>query len=203
MIVCHFGVRGRTRDNALVWVTSGIHAIPNADVEFPEMTRTIARRRASAAKAAVAFPLVLLAACSTSSATGASGATPRIPASVQVLTVTYKPGTGSPPDPSHPADVTITALAAVRQIATLIDGLKPLPKDNTSSCPAQVGGRIDLAFRKSPAGAVVAEAVFNASGCGGTTFTLDGVRQPPLQSPYAFVQRVLKIVGIRGTYSSR
>jgi hypothetical protein len=169
------------------------------------MTMIIARRRARAAKAAIAFPFLLLAACSSTggapSATGTPSATPRVPASVQVLTVTYTPGIGSPPDPSHPADVTITALATVRQIATLVVGLKPLPKDNISSCPAQVGGRIDLAFRKSKAGAVVVEAAFNASGCTGTTFTADGIRQPPLQSPYSFVQRVLKIVGIRGTYS--
>jgi hypothetical protein len=128
-------------------------------------------------------------------------ASEKVPPSLRVVTITYKPG---PEDPrpgnlnsgSRPASVTITDAASVRKLSALVNGLS-LPAPGVYSCPAYSGGHVDLAFRNSAGGAVTAEAIINLTGCMSTDFTIGGVQQPPLDAPGTFIRQVLGTAGIR------
>jgi hypothetical protein len=99
------------------------------------------------------------------------------------------PGSKHPPAP-----VTITDAAVTKKLAALVNEL-PVSTLGVASCPAMLGGGIELAFRAKAGGPVL--AVANSAGaCDTVVFTIDGRQQPALSGSAAFVPKVLKIAGL-------
>jgi hypothetical protein len=130
--------------------------------------------------------------------------TERVPASARVLTVTYTPGIGAPsarPQPARPVSVSVTDLARVRQVASLLDRLSLAAPGTEWSCPAFDGGTVKLAF-SSPGGRTLAVGDYAVS-CPPMDLIIGGTQQA--QAPIVsdtFTRQVLRISGIRATAAS-
>jgi hypothetical protein len=117
----------------------------------------------------------------------------RIPSAARMVTITAIPGldvTGRTPAP-----VTITSAAAVRRIASLIDGL-PVSPPGTYSCPMDTGRALRMTFRTTAGGPVLAVAAADLDGCGGVDLTVGGATQPGLSDGSSLAQQVLAIAGL-------
>jgi hypothetical protein len=118
----------------------------------------------------------------------------RVPSAARVVTITQLPsllpGRGRPPAP-----VTITDAAVVRRIAALVDDL-PVSTLGVASCPAMLGGGIELTFRARADGPVLA-ATNSAGSCDTVLFSIGGRQQPALANSATLVQQVLKVAGLR------
>ena len=119
--------------------------------------------------------------------------TERVPSAAQVVTITQLPSL-LPHSKRPPAPVTITDSAVTRKIAALVDAL-PVSTLGVASCPAMLGGGIELTFRAKAASTVLA-AVNSAGGCGTVLFSLGGKQQPALTGSASFVPQVLKDAGL-------
>ncbi|HET9172040.1 MAG TPA: hypothetical protein VFN97_21590 [Actinospica sp.] len=67
---------------------------------------------------------------------------------------------------------TITNQAEIARVAAIINNLPPAPT-GIFNCPADFGGGLALDF-ESASGAMVEQATMRATGCGGTTITING-----------------------------
>jgi hypothetical protein len=117
----------------------------------------------------------------------------RVPSAARVVTITelpsLLPGRGRPPAP-----VTITDVTVVRRIAALADSL-PVSTLRFASCPAMLGGGIQLTFRARPGGPVLAVAS-SAGSCDTVLFSIAGRPQPALANSASLVSGVLRIAGL-------
>lgn len=123
----------------------------------------LSRRRFVYPLIAIAAALAAAIAVTLSLAAGAAAAT--IPAGARVVTVT--PVFGQDPDVSrHHLDhaFTITDPAQVARIAAVIDGLARFPIGELS-CARDNGAEMQLTFRTSPGGRVLATVVATYTGC--------------------------------------
>jgi hypothetical protein len=124
-------------------------------------------------------------------------ATSLIPATARTVTIAELPSgevvaPGGATAKPLPAPVTITDPAAVRGIATLIDGLplSTIPPD--SPCPATIGPFLSLTFRARPGGPALATVQTDQS-CDGVTLTVRGKQQPALENEPTLDGRILKL----------
>jgi hypothetical protein len=120
-----------------------------------------------------------------------------IPATARTVTIAELPSgevvaPGGATAKPLPAPVTITDPAAVRGIATLIDGLplSTIPPD--SPCPATIGPFLSLTFRARPGGPALATVQTDQS-CDGVTLTVRGKQQPALENEPTLDGRILKL----------
>jgi len=123
----------------------------------------------------------------------AKPATERIPSAARVVTITAIPGLDA--TGRTPAPVTITSAAAVRRIASLIDGLPVFPP-GTYSCPADTGRALRMTFRAVASGPALAVATAALDGCGGVGLTVGGAAQPGLSDGPSLARQVLAIAGL-------
>lgn len=117
-----------------------------------------------------------------------------VPSAARVLTITQLasslPGARRPPAP-----VTITDPAVTRRIASLINGLLVFPLEY-ASCPAFMGGGLQLTFRARSGGPPL--AVANTDGvCHEVWLTIGGKQQPGLTDPASLDAQIRKIAGLR------
>jgi hypothetical protein len=117
----------------------------------------------------------------------------RVPSAARVVTISQLPSL-LPHSKRPPASVTITDAAVTKRIAALVDQL-PVSTLGVVSCPAMIGGGIELAFRAKIGGPVLA-AVNSEGGCGTVLFSLAGKQQPALTGSGSFVPQVLKDAGL-------
>jgi hypothetical protein len=123
-------------------------------------------------------------------------ASERIPAAARVVTIAAIPGLDA--TGRTPAPVTITSAAAVRRIASLIDGLPVFPP-GTHSCPADTGRELRMTFRATAGGPALAVATADLDGCGGVGLTIGGATQPALSDGPSLAGQVLAIAGLHWT----
>ena len=117
----------------------------------------------------------------------------RVPSAARVVTITQLPSLL--PHGKRPlASVTITDAAVTKRIAALVDQL-PVSTLGIVSCPAMVGGGIELTFR-AKAGAPVLATVNSQGGCDTVLFTLAGEQQPVLAGSGSLITKVLKTAGL-------
>jgi hypothetical protein len=117
----------------------------------------------------------------------------RVPSAARVVTISQLPSLlphGRRPLPS----VTITDAAVTKRIAALVDQL-PVSTLGVMSCPAMVGGGIELTFR-AKAGAPVLAVVNSQGGCDTVLFTIAGRQQPALMGSASLILDVLKTAGL-------
>jgi hypothetical protein len=160
------------------------------------MTGQFVRRLCSCWLIPAVCGAILLAACSGA----ASGTAPaeRVPDSARVLmvSITYPPGSEPPGfKDAGPVSATVTALARVRQVAGLIDGMSLASPGQEEACVAFTGAVVNLAFRKSASGRMLATAQF-MTRCGDLGLTVAGVQQYLNFTSDDVPQRVLQIIGI-------
>ena len=117
----------------------------------------------------------------------------RVPSAARVVTITQLP-TLLPHAKRPLASVTITDAAMTKRIAALVDQL-PVSTLGVMSCPAMVGGGIELRFR-AKAGAPVLAVVNSQGGCDTVLFTLAGQQQPALAGSGSLIMKVLKTAGL-------
>jgi hypothetical protein len=127
-----------------------------------------------------------------------------IPSAARVVTVT--PVFGLQPDVSREAldhAFTLTDPATVAKIAAVIDSLSPVPP-GTYSCPSDNGAAMQLTFRTSPGGPVLASVTAGYQGCQFARVTIGGPTQSALDaytgSELPIQQRVLAIAGVGWPY---
>jgi hypothetical protein len=82
----------------------------------------------------------------------------------------------------------------VRRIAALVDSL-PVSTMENASCPAMLGGGIELTFRARAGGPAL--AVTSPGSCDMVLFSIGGKQQPALANSAWFVQQVLRVAGLR------
>jgi len=128
----------------------------------------------------------------------------RIPSDARVVTVT--PVFGSDPDTSREKldhAFTITDPAKVTSIVAVINGLDPI-QPGIMSCPVDNGAAMQLTFRTSPGGQVVASVTAGYSGCHIVTVS-SATSLPPLDentsSGQPMQQQVLAIAGVGWPYT--
>lgn len=121
-------------------------------------------------------------------------ASERVPAGVTAITITAQPDMNQPHDVSAP--VTLTDLARVGKIVTLIDGLS-LDPGGTHECLQETGKGITLSFLGHASGLVLATASVMIPSCGYVGFAIRGRDEPMLSDPGSFTQQVLAIAGVR------
>lgn len=134
----------------------------------------------------------------------------RIPPGAQVVTVTPVFGESLVPGP-HPGRsrekldhaVTVTDPTTAAKIATVIDSLTPVAP-GTYNCPADNGAAMQLTFRTSPGGPVVASVTAGYEGCQFVWVAVGGRTLPALDgytsSGLPIQQRVLTIGGVAWPY---
>jgi hypothetical protein len=90
---------------------------------------------------------------------------------------------------------TFTSRSVVRLLAQMVDS-SPLAVPGARSCPADTGSgpQLDLDF-SGRAGVPRVVVHVDTNGCGGTSFTISGVTQPPLTDNGLF-SRVDQLLGI-------
>jgi hypothetical protein len=123
----------------------------------------------------------------------AKPATEQIPSAARLVTITAIPGLDA--TGRTPAPVTITSAAAVRRIASLIDGLPVFPP-GTYSCPADTGRALRLTFRATARGPALAVANIALDGCAIVSLTVGGATGPGLAGWNGAGSQVLAIAGL-------
>jgi hypothetical protein len=99
-----------------------------------------------------------------------------------------------PPYATHTtSSATFTDPAEIAQVLAIINALPPAPT-GVVSCPMDVGSGLRLDF-ESTDGTLVEQATMAASGCGGTTITINGEQQPAKASGRDTIQRIQRILG--------
>jgi hypothetical protein len=96
------------------------------------------------------------------------------------------------PAGGHRKPVTITDLAVVKQLATLVNDLQLSTIGPDASCPAVAWGQIRLTFRARIGGPPLAVAQA-PEPCGTVELTVGGKQQPALQITDQFIRQVLKV----------
>jgi hypothetical protein len=129
----------------------------------------------------------------TSPSQQADAASGRLPAGVSVVRITLVPGMNDKAAP--PGPVSVTSVAKVGRLVSLINGLSPFPA-GTFSCPMDDGRGVQLTFLRAPGGAPLATAFAKGNGCGGVTLTV-GTRKSVLGWGNGPAQKALAIAGIR------
>jgi hypothetical protein len=130
----------------------------------------------------------------------------RIPPGAQVVTVTPVFGESPVPGPRREKldrAVTVTDPATVAKIAAVIDSLTRVAP-GTYNCPADNGAAMQLTFRTSPGGPVIASVTAGYEGCQFVWVTVGGRTLPALDghtsSGLPIQQRVLTIGGVGWPY---
>jgi hypothetical protein len=121
-------------------------------------------------------------------------ASDRVPAAARVVTITQLPSL-DPHVSRPPAPITITDLAVVRRLASVVDSLQLSTIGSAASCPSALGGGIQLTFLARTAGPLLAVAQGPAA-CGTVQFSVDGKPQPALQITDSFIPQVLNLAGL-------
>jgi hypothetical protein len=119
-----------------------------------------------------------------------------VPSAATAVTLSLRVNSVRPPAP-----VTITALATVRKLAALIDGVPPNPGE-IYSCPPSTTADLYLTFRARPGGPVLATADLQLYGCDWVALTV-GKRSYLLGDPgaaYAIAPEALKVADLHWTY---
>jgi hypothetical protein len=98
------------------------------------------------------------------------------------------------PHPKLPRPVTVTSEPVVRQLVTLVNGLR-LSTVGVASCPASIGTTLLLTFRARPGGPALAVAE-GPEPCGTVLLALYGKNQPALQITDSFTGDVLHAAGL-------
>jgi hypothetical protein len=124
----------------------------------------------------------------------------QIPATARTVTIAESSngemvGPGGPTAKRLPAPVTITDTAAVRALATLIDGLPLSTMPPDTPCPDTLGPFLSLTFRARPGGPALA-LVQTDQSCDGVTLAVHGQQQPPLQNESTLDGRILKLAAL-------
>jgi hypothetical protein len=118
-----------------------------------------------------------------------------VPDAARVVTVSEL-ASGNPQAKRPPAAVTITAPTVVGRLAALVDSLPVSPLSNEAvSCPAVVGGSLQLAFRTRAGGPVVA-LVQTDQPCGIVDFTVTGQQLVGLENNTDVDRQILAIASI-------
>lgn len=121
----------------------------------------------------------------------------RIPARVRVLEVTVKR-----PHRSPASNLTVTSVVRVRRIASLINGLEPLPPGALDCTGKADDPVVTFTFRAAPAGRVLARASqIIASGrgrasCEPMTLTIRGHVRTPLLGGTSVVRAAQRLLGL-------
>lgn len=118
----------------------------------------------------------------------------RVPATARVVTITQLPSL-DPPASRPPAPVTITSLAVIRRLSTLVNSLQLSTIGPDASCPLPLVGGIQLTFLAQAGGPSLAVAQGPAA-CGTVQFSAGGKQQPALQITSSFIPQVLKLAGL-------
>ena len=162
----------------------------------------LSRRRFAYLFTAIAAALGVAIGLTVGLAAGAAAGT--IPSGARAVTVT--PVFGQDPNTSrHHLDhaFTITDPAKVARIAAIINGLSPFPVQ-ALSCARGNGSAMQLTFRTSPAGPVLANVLATYTGCP-RVWNLDAPDKPYLDdytnSGQQVQQLVLAIAGVRWPYT--
>jgi hypothetical protein len=116
-----------------------------------------------------------------------------LPSGIRAVVVTAVPGPNDKKKP--PAPVTVTDPGRVQQLVSLVNGL-PLAPPGIYSCPMDDGRGVRLAFLARPGGAVLAEALAKANGCGGVALTIGRGQPTALGSGSTAAQQALTISGL-------
>jgi hypothetical protein len=141
-------------------------------------------------------PAATATATATATASAVAVASGRIPSAARAVTITAIPGLDA--TGRTPAPVTITSAAAVRRIASLVDGLPVFPP-GTYNCPADTGRELRLTFRATAGGPALAVATAALDGCGEVGLTVGRATQPDLSDGPSLAKRVLAIAGLHWT----
>jgi len=131
-------------------------------------------------------------------ATAHAANSPRIPASVRVVTITPVFGVSrNNGEAGGPRDrpVTVTGKATVAKIAGLIDALPKMPP-GIFECPLSTGQALVLTFRATTGGPELAVVNSEMTGCGTVALVVGGKRMPLLWGGRKLDQRVLELAGI-------
>jgi hypothetical protein len=91
------------------------------------------------------------------------------------------------------SSATVTDQAEITRVASIINALPPAPT-GAFACPADFGAGLELDF-ESAGGTVLEQASMDASGCGGTSITINGARQPDRASSLGTIQQIQGILG--------
>jgi hypothetical protein len=120
----------------------------------------------------------------------------QVPATARAVTIQALPGpvVGA----KVPAPVTITDAEKVRQFTSLVNGLTLLPQGRMS-CPIDFGRAVQMIFRASAGGPVLATATAGLTGCQGVAMTVGGKSQPVLSGGGVTARQVLTIAGLHWT----
>jgi hypothetical protein len=126
----------------------------------------------------------------------AKPASEQVPAAAKVVTISATPGpiVGA----KVPAPVTISNVATVRRIASLVDGLPVFPPGRYS-CPADLAKAVRMTFRASAGGPPLAVVTAGLTGCQGVNVFVGGTPQPALADGAALARQVLDTTGLRWT----
>lgn len=112
-----------------------------------------------------------------------------IPAAAKLVAIPEIVGSGERGSTS----VTFTVPGKIDRVARIINAL-PTQTLGTFSCPVDYGAALVLDF-ESGSGAVLAQVMIKAGGCGGVFVTADGQRQPELAGGAATIQQIQDVLG--------
>ena len=118
-----------------------------------------------------------------------------MPNAARVVTISEL-ASGNPQAKRPPAPVTITGPAVVGRLAALVDSLPVSPLNNEPvSCPAGLGGSLELAFRTRTGGPVVA-LVQTDQACGLVDLTVNGQQPLGLENNANVDRQILAIASL-------
>ena len=116
-----------------------------------------------------------------------------IPAAARMVTIAPLAGDLPRATPDH--QVTITDPAQLARIAAVVNGLPSLPPFGFMECGPFPGPGMQLTFRASAAGPVLAVVAARQELCPGVSLVIGGRRMPPLDDAETLFQRVMAIGG--------
>jgi len=155
--------------------------------------------------AAAGCAALMLAGCGTTHAPGTGPAAPapkktaqpsteRIPATAKVVTLSA--ASGMVAGAKHPGPVTITNAATVKSLASVVNGLPPVPA-GIRHCPADLGQAVQMTFAATRNGPALAVVKAPTGGCEGVSVTVHGTPEPSRDGGSSGVARkVLAIAGV-------
>jgi hypothetical protein len=93
--------------------------------------------------------------------------------------------------------LTVRSPGAIRRAVRLLNAL-PADQPGVSSCPADFGTLIRLAFYQGAASALpLALAVIDPSGCGLVGLTIRGHTEPTLEGGFTLARRLSRVLGVK------
>jgi hypothetical protein len=124
-------------------------------------------------------------------------ASERVPATARVVVVSVIPPLGQSGRKRAPTRrIRVTDHGRVARLIAAVNAAPPAQPGDTS-CPADNGAGLTLAFRATAGGPNLAVARVSSNGCGDVAFTLGGRVQPPLADGSGLTATADRILGIR------